>query len=104
MLAMVDKKGVKNRGFRICPDCGRSEPEYGPGFTETKLMRGGVAVQHKNPLEVGVICTGVADGPYYLGHRFPTDVLLLRVAVTSPTRLGTPATPGLLAAALPGLH
>ena len=98
MLAMVNK-GVKNRGFRICPDCGRSEPEYGPGFTETKLMKGGVAVQHKNPLEVGVICTGVADGPYYLGHRFPTDVLLLRVAVTSPTRLGTPATPGLLSRA-----
>ena len=98
MLAMVNK-GVKNRGFRICPDCGRSEPEYGPGFTDTKLMKGGLAVQHKNPLEAGVICTGVADGPYYLGHRFPTDVLLLRVAVTSPTRLGTPETPGLLSRA-----
>lgn len=54
-------------------------------------------MQHPHPLEVGVICTGRADdGPFYLGHRFPTDVLLLRVAVTSPTRLGTEMTPGLL--------
>ncbi len=78
MLAMVNK-GVKNRGFRICADCGRAEPEFGPGFTGTKLTKAGVPVQHKHPLEIGVICTGIADGPYFLGHRFPTDVLLLRV-------------------------
>ncbi len=96
MLAMVNK-GVKNRGFRICPECGRSEPQFGPGFTQTRLMKGGAPVQHPHPLEVGVICTGRADdGPFYLGHRFPTDVLLLRVAVASPTRLGTETTPGLL--------
>src|SRR5205814_822411 len=27
MLAVVNK-GVGDRGFRVCPDCGRSEPEY----------------------------------------------------------------------------
>jgi ATP-dependent helicase YprA (DUF1998 family) len=98
MLAMVNK-GVKDRGFRVCPECGRSEPEYGPGFTETKLMKNGVPASHKNPLEVGVVCAGTAVGPYYLGHRFPTDVLLLRVAVKSPTRLGATGTPGLLSRA-----
>ena len=63
MLAMVNK-GVKNRGFRVCPDCGRAEPEYGPGFTDTKLMKGGAPVQHTSPLERGVVCMGVADGPF----------------------------------------
>jgi hypothetical protein len=94
-LATVNK-GVRNRGFRVCPDCGRAEPEYGPGFTNTKLTKAGQPVQHLNPLEKGVMCTGVADGPFYLGHRFPTDILLLRISVAAPTRLGSPAIPGIL--------
>jgi ATP-dependent helicase YprA (DUF1998 family) len=98
MLTVVNK-GVGDRGFRVCPDCGRSEPEFGPGFTQTTLVRGGNPVQHKHPLEQGAICTGVADGPFYLGHRFPTDALLLRMKVGSPMALGTPATPGLLSRA-----
>jgi ATP-dependent helicase YprA (DUF1998 family) len=97
-LAVVNK-GVGNRGFRVCPDCGRSEPEYGPGFTQTTLTRGGVPVQHKHPLEVGAICTSVADGPFYLGHRFPTDALLIRLTVDDPVQLGTATTPGLLSRA-----
>ncbi len=51
------------------------------------------------PLEQGAICTGIADGPFYLGHRFPTDALLLRLNVASPVRLGTATTPGLLSRA-----
>ncbi len=97
-LAVVNK-GVGDRGFRVCPVCGRSEPEYGPGFTQTKLTRAGTPVQHKHPLEQGAICTGIADGPFYLGHRFPTDALLIRLNVASPVRLGTSTTPGLLSRA-----
>jgi len=98
MLTVVNK-GVGDRGFRVCPDCGRSEPEFGPGFTQTTLVRAGIPVQHKHPLEQGTICAGVADGPFYLGHRFPTDALLLRLKVGSPVTLGTPTTPGLLSRA-----
>lgn len=94
-LVMVNK-GVGQRGFRVCPDCGRSEPEYGPGYTGTKLMKGGASTSHQHPLEKGVICTGAADGPFYLGHEFPTDALLLRLRVVSPVRLGSVATQGLL--------
>jgi ATP-dependent helicase YprA (DUF1998 family) len=97
-LAVVNK-GVGDRGFRVCPECGRSEPEYGPGFTKTQLTRAGNPVQHKNPLEQGVICTGIAEGPFFLGHRFPTDTLLIRLKVSSPACLGTPTTPGLLSRA-----
>jgi hypothetical protein len=92
-------KGIGDRGFRVCPDCGRSEPEFGLGFTQTTLVRSGSPVQHKHPLEQGTICTGVADGPFYLGHRFPTDALLLRLKVGSPITLGAPTTPGLLSRA-----
>ena len=94
-LVMVNK-GVGQRGFRVCPDCGRSEPEYGPGFTKTKLTKGGVPTSHQHPLERGVVCPGVADGPFYLGHEFPTDALLLRLRVTSPVQLGSSATTGLI--------
>ena len=97
-LAVVNK-GVGDRGFRVCPDCGRSEPEYGPGFTQTKLTKAGIPVQHRHPLQQGAICTGIADGPFYLGHRFPTDALLIRLNVASPLRLGTATTPGLLSRA-----
>jgi predicted RNA-binding Zn-ribbon protein involved in translation (DUF1610 family) len=94
-LVMVNK-GVGQRGFRVCPDCGRSEPEHGPGFTTTKLMKAGAPTSHPHPLEKGLICAGVADGPFYLGHEFPTDALLLRLRVSSPVQLGTNATTGLI--------
>lgn len=94
-LVMVNK-GVGQRGFRVCPDCGRSEPEYGPGFTATKLMKNGAATTHQHPLERGVVCPGVADGPFYLGHEFPTDALLLRLRVSAPVRLGAAGATGLL--------
>jgi hypothetical protein len=89
-------KGVGQRGFRVCPDCGRAEPEYGPGFTATKLMKGGAPTTHQHPLEKGVVCASVADGPFYLGHEFPTDALLLRLRVTAPVQLGAATTAGLL--------
>jgi ATP-dependent helicase YprA (DUF1998 family)/Zn finger protein HypA/HybF involved in hydrogenase expression len=94
-LVMVNK-GVGQRGFRVCPDCGRAEPEWGVGFTATKLMKGGAPTTHQHPLEKGVVCTGVADGPFYLGHEFPTDALLLRLRVRAPVQLGAMTTTGLL--------
>jgi predicted RNA-binding Zn-ribbon protein involved in translation (DUF1610 family) len=93
---VVVNKGVGQRGFRICPDCGRAEPEYGPGFTATKLTKGGSPTSHLHPLEKGVTCAGVAGGPFYLGHEFPTDALLLRLRVSSPVQLGSTMTTGLL--------
>lgn len=97
-LAMVNK-GVGERGFRVCRACGRAEPEYGPGYTRTTLTRAGQPTQHAHPLDRGVICTGAAEGPFYLGHRFPTDALLLRLRVDAPLRLGATAIDGLLSPA-----
>jgi rRNA maturation endonuclease Nob1 len=98
-LAIVNK-GIDERGFRVCPDCGRSEPEFGPKYPATKLTnKAGTPTQHKHPMEKGLICSGAAAGPFFLGHRFPTDALLLRLRVDSPLRLGTAATTGLLSKA-----
>ena len=97
-LVMVNK-GIGRRGFRVCPECGRSEPEWGPGFTGTKLMKGGNPTSHAHPLQKGHVCAGVADGPFYLGHQFPTDALLLRVRTEGAVRLGTNTTTGLLSRA-----
>lgn len=91
-LVMVNKS-IGNRGFMICPDCGRAEPVFGPGFTKTKLFKAGIPIQHKHPLENGVICTGRGAGPFFLGHRFPTDVLLFRIALASPVECPTTSPP-----------
>jgi Domain of unknown function (DUF1998)/Helicase conserved C-terminal domain len=92
-LVMVNK-GVGDRGFMVCPDCGRTEPVFGPGFPHSVLMQGGVPRRHHHPLEGGVFCDGQAIGPYYLGHRFPTDVLLLRLRFTKPVVCVTADRPG----------
>jgi ATP-dependent helicase YprA (DUF1998 family) len=77
-------KGVNDRGFMVCPDCGRTEPVFGENYPSSVMFRGGVSRQHNNPLEQGVICDGHARGPYFLGHQFPTDVLLMQIRLDAP--------------------
>lgn len=77
-------KGVGDRGFIVCPDCGRSEAVFGTGYPNSVMFRGGVPRQHFHPLEQGVMCDGRAAGPFYFGHSFLTDVILLRVKVAAP--------------------
>ena len=92
-------KGVGDRGFVVCPNCARTEPVFGPGYPSSTMFRGGVPRQHKHPLEQGVQCDSKPLGPFYLGHRFPTDVLLLRLAFSPPVRCEVASTPGLSAKA-----
>ena len=77
-------KGVGDRGFIVCPSCGRSEAVFGTGYPNSIMFKGGVPRQHFNPLEQGVMCDGRAIGPYFFGHTFLTDVMLLRVRVEEP--------------------
>jgi len=80
-------KGIGDRGFRICPSCGSAEPEFGPKFTTPRLVgKDGKPKVHKHPTEEGGQCTGVAAKPVYLGHQFPTDVLLLRMVLAAPMK------------------
>jgi ATP-dependent helicase YprA (DUF1998 family) len=72
-------KGVGDRGFLVCPDCGRTEPVFGEGYSNSIMMKGGVPRSHAHPLEQGVMCDSQAIGPYFLGHQFPTDILLIQV-------------------------
>jgi hypothetical protein len=96
MLAMVNK-GVKNRGFRVCPDCGRAEPEYGPGF-RYQIDEGRCTRPAHESAGAGVVWAGVADGPFTWAIASLTDVYRMRVRAL-PNRLGTPNTPGLLSRA-----
>jgi hypothetical protein len=91
-LVMVNK-GVGDRGFMVCAHCGLAEPEYGPGYTHTKLTKGSTPVEHRAPLEAGRPCKGELKGPLYLGHQFLTDVLLLRLRVAAPLSLFLGDTP-----------
>ena len=78
----------------VCPDCGRTEPVFGENYPNSVMFRQGVPRQHSNPLEQGVICDGHARGPYYLGHQFPTDVLLIQVRLDAPFICSTADAPG----------
>lgn len=87
---VVVNKGIGDRGFMICPDCGFTEPVYGPGFTHTKLFKKGRPTPHDHPLERGVRCNGQAvQEAFFLGHNFVTDILLMRLNFTLPTYLPT---------------
>jgi hypothetical protein len=82
-------KGIDDRGFIVCPDCGRTEPVFGPGFPRSELMKGGSPRQHRHPLEQGKLCNGIAQGPYFLGHQFLTDVLLIQLQLSAPLTCDT---------------
>ena len=87
-LVMVNK-GVGQRGFRVCPDCGRSGAGVRPWLHCDETHEEGRTDLARSPVwSGGVVCAGVADGPFYLGHEFPTDALLLRLRVTAPVQLG----------------
>lgn len=77
-------KGIGDRGFIVCPNCGRSEAVFGPGYPNSIMFKGEIPRQHHHPLEQGVMCDGHAIGPFYFGHSFLTDVMLLRVRVAEP--------------------
>jgi hypothetical protein len=87
-LASVNK-GIGDRGFMVCRGCGRTEPVFGPGFTDSILFKKGKPTRHPNPLEQGVTCDQTAAGPYFLGHSFPTDILLLSVKLSEPVACPT---------------
>ena len=97
-LAVVNK-GKYESGFMVCPTCGRSEPGPAAKPARPKLMKGDKPVNHDHPLESGVVCSGSAVGPFYLGYQFPTDVMLMRLKVEEPMRLGTAYNPRLLSQA-----
>ncbi|MBU47800.1 MAG: hypothetical protein CL920_03810 [Deltaproteobacteria bacterium] len=82
---VVVNKGLGDRGFMICPDCGRAEPKYGKDFTKSVLFdKKGKVRPHKHPTQEGVVCNGHPVGPFFLGHRFLTDVILMRLKFTRP--------------------
>jgi hypothetical protein len=85
-LAVVSK-GVGDRGYQICSLCGRAEPVVGPGFTDAKLVKDGLQAEHVHPTERHQRCPGRNEKPIYLGHRFETDTLLLRIRVEAPLTL-----------------
>lgn len=85
-------KGIGDRGFIVCPNCGRSEAVFGAGYPNSVMFKGGVPRQHYHPLEQGIMCDGRAVGPYYFGHSFLTDVILLRVKVSEPVVCSIAAT------------
>lgn len=95
---IVVNKGVGNRGFMICRQCGLAEPTLGVGFSAPKLSGKGSSKAHTHPTREGATCSGAAEGPLYLGHTFTTDVLLLRLRLADPMHCAVADRPGRSAA------
>jgi ATP-dependent helicase YprA (DUF1998 family) len=81
---IVVNKGAEDRGFLICPVCGAAEPLNETARDGKLWDKGGKPRVHDSPTERGAKCVGAAAGPYFLGHQFRTDVLLLRLRVQPP--------------------
>jgi ATP-dependent helicase YprA (DUF1998 family) len=97
---VVVNTGIDDRGFMICPQCGRAEPVYGRRYTTTQLVdKAGRSRTHDHPILRGVVCKGAAAGPFFLGQTFRTDVLLLRLKVEAPMVCASTAGPGAAARA-----
>lgn len=86
---VVVNKGVDDGGFLVCPDCGRTEPRAGRGEMAPTLIVKNKPKRHAHPVEQGQTCDGHAKGPYFLGHKFPTDVLLMRLELRAPVTCRT---------------
>lgn len=74
-LALVND-GYK-MGFRVCMQCGYAEVIDPASMKRRKKQTG---FEHKNPYS-GKACNGRIEN-YHLGHRFMTDILELRLALT----------------------
>jgi ATP-dependent helicase YprA (DUF1998 family) len=93
---VVVNKGIGDRGFMVCPECGAAEPKFGPGFVTPRLFdKTGKTRVHDHPTEAGVKCQTSATGAYFLGHKFLTDVLLMRFKFDKPLDCGVADRPGL---------
>ncbi|GMU52618.1 MAG: DEAD/DEAH box helicase [Candidatus Xenobia bacterium] len=87
-------KGIQNRGFLMCRLCGCIDPVEGPGYPRGVLHQAGRRGKqgdntHNHPIQRGDVCTGDLAPPFYLGHRFITDVLVLRVEMAPPLTCDT---------------
>jgi hypothetical protein len=83
-LVVVNKGDPDDQsGFHICDGCGRA----------TLATVGAPSPSHRTPYKVlaskrtyahAIRCDGDIKGPIFLGHRFVTDLVILRVQITPP--------------------
>lgn len=90
---VLANKGIDERGFVMCVACGRAEPVEGRGFTGGELQTGGRARKgrprgHRHPVTGGV-CDGSVTPAFFLGHRFHTDLVVLRLCLQAPVVCNT---------------
>ena len=82
-LVLVNK-GKEDNGFIVCQSCGRTEfiPSAGIGFT--KMLKEGKSRTHWHPIEKGVPCNGRPSKPFFMGYKYITDILLLKLKLSDP--------------------
>lgn len=82
-LVLVNK-GKEDKGFIVCQSCGRTEyiPSAGIGFT--KMLKQGQPRAHKHPIEKGLMCNGHISSEFFMGYKYITDILLLKIKLSDP--------------------
>lgn len=79
-------RGLQNRGFVMCKLCGRVDLVEGSGYPKGHLHQAGgkKSSSHNDPIHPLKTCPGEINGPFFMGHRFVTDVLAIRASVDDP--------------------
>jgi ATP-dependent helicase YprA (DUF1998 family) len=89
-LVLVNK-GKDEKGFIVCQTCGRTEyiPSAGIGFT--RMLKQGQPRAHKHPIEKGLTCNGHISDEFFMGYKYITDILLLKIKLSDPVVCSTGA-------------
>ncbi len=72
----------------MCSLCGRVDLVEGTGYPRGHL-RPGDGRGHRDPINPGRVCPGQIHGPFFMGHRFVTDVLAIRASIGHPMGCST---------------
>jgi len=81
---IIVNKGVHDEGFRICRNCGAAWPEVANWQKEKEHFRP-FLISQSIYKKATYKCNGpFHPAPIYLGYRFITDLLLLRVPLRAP--------------------
>lgn len=84
-LVVVNKGDPDDQsGFHVCDACGRAKlAKLGP-LSASHRTPYKVLAPHKSFAKVLGKCEGEVKGPVFLGHRFVTDLVILRIQIGPP--------------------
>jgi hypothetical protein len=84
-LVIVNKGDPDDQsGFHVCDACGRATLAKAGAPSPSHRTPYKVLAKNRSHARVIARCEGEIKGPVFLGHRFVTDLVILRIQITKP--------------------